>query len=309
VSGALDGLAGWQARWDVPHAAAAVIGREGVRETWGDTHRRFRLASVTKVLSSAALMLAVEEGALGLDDPAGPPGATVRHLLAHTAGYGFESDAPVLAKPGVRRIYSNRGIEEATAHLETVTGIPFDLYAREGIFEPLDMTATTFEGSTAFQAWGNIDDLCRFAAMFLSADFLSAEFSNQKLLAPETVAEMTSVQFPGLSGVLPGHGRFDPLDWGLGVERNFGVRDFGIEGNPGPGGTPRRTGTKHWSGSRVSTDTFGHFGGSGTFLWVDPRNRIAAVCLTDRDFGDWSHAEWPALCDAIVDRHGRESKD
>ena len=101
------------------------------------------------------------------------------------------------------------------------------------------------------------------------------------LVAAETLAEMTSVQFPGLSGVLPDHGRFDPLDWGLGVQLN--------------------TRPPSWMGARASARTFGHFGGSGTFLWVDPDARVACVVLTDREFGDWAPPLWAALSAAVLD--------
>lgn len=270
----LESIAGWH-ELGVPHAAAAVITPEGVAETFGDTARQFYLASVTKPFAAAAILLGVEEGAVSLEDEAGPPGATLRHLLAHTAGYAFESDGPVISRPGARRIYSNRGIEEAAAHLERAAGIPFADYLGEAVFQPLGLAATELRGSPAFAGWTTVDDLTRFAAELLTP----------ALLAPETVAEMATVQFPGLTGVLPGHGKFDPLDWGLGVERNFGRE-------------------RHWSGTAVSREAFGHFGGSGTFLWVDPVRRLAAVCLTDRDFDAWARTAWPLLCTAIVTEHG-----
>ncbi len=90
--------------------------------------------------------------------------------------------------------------------------------------------------------------------------------STPTLVAPETLDEATTVQFPGLGGVIPGIGRFDPNDWGLGFE----LRD-------------RKPG--HWTGTQPSEGTFGHFGGSGTFLWVDPERRLAVAALTDLDFG------------------------
>ena len=77
-------------------------------------------------------------------------------------------------------------------------------------------------------------------------------------------------------------GRFDPNDWGLGFE----LRDE----KPG-----------HWSGTRVSPRTFGHWGGSGTFFWVDPEAVLAVGVLTDREFGDWAKAAWPRLSDAVYD--------
>ncbi len=89
------------------------------------------------------------------------------------------------------------------------------------------------------------------------------------------------MQFPGLEGVLPGFGRQEPNDWGLGFE----LRD---------GKAP------HWTGARNSPRTFGHFGRSGTFLWVDPDAGIALACLTDRPFGDWAVTAWPRLADAVL---------
>ena len=89
------------------------------------------------------------------------------------------------------------------------------------------------------------------------------------------------MQFPRLDGVLPGFGRQTPNDWGLGFE----LRDHK---------------SPHWTGSRNSPRTFGHFGRSGTFLWVDPAAGIALACLTDRPFGDWAAEAWPRLSDDVI---------
>ena len=274
-----DGVLGAMAGWEVPHAAAAVIGAaQQPVETFGDVQREFRLASVTKLLTAYAVMIGVEEGALGLDEPAGPPGATVRHLLAHTAGYGFDSGAAVIAAPGTRRIYSNQGIEVLAEHFSRASGMPLADYLAEAVLQPLGMASTQLRGSPAVAATSTVRDLAAFAA----------ELLRPTLLHPDTVAELRKVQFPGLSGVLPGVGRFDPLDWGLGVEHNFG--------RPG-----------HWAGRLVSREAVGHFGGSGTFLWVDPAAVLGAVCLTDREFEDWALAAWPPLCEAIVSRWAASS--
>ena len=95
------------------------------------------------------------------------------------------------------------------------------------------------------------------------------------------MAEAAAVAFPGLRGVLPGFGLPDPCDWGLGFE----LRD-------------RKS--PHWTGARNSPATFGHFGRSGTFLWVDPVAGLALACLTDRPFGAWAGEAWPALSDAVL---------
>jgi CubicO group peptidase (beta-lactamase class C family) len=258
-------------KWPVPTAAAAVVRADGrLAGSYGPTGHRFGLASVTKPLTAYAVLVAVEEGAVELDEPAGPEGSTVRHLLAHTSGLAFNEDR-VMAAPGTRRIYSNAGFEALADHVAKATEIPFAEYLRQGVLEPLGMTATALVGSPAAGCVSTVEDLARFAAELLAP----------RLLDPATHAAATSVVFPGLKGVLPGYGQQNPNDWGLGFE----IRD---------GKSP------HWTGSSSSPRTFGHFGQSGTFLWVDPEARAACVCLTDRDFGDWAIPVWPVLTDAVL---------
>ncbi len=257
--------------WPVPNPAVQLIAPGGVTAGHGEVSRPGPIASVSKLLSAYAIMIGVTEGAVELDQPAGPPGSTLRHLLAHAAGYGFESTAGVVARPGARRVYSNRGIEEAAATLERGAGVPFATYLHEAVLAPLGMTATSPEGSPAFGFTSTVADLSRFAAELLAP----------RLLDPTSVGAMIEVQFPGLVGVIPGLGRFDPCDWGLGFERNFG--------RPG-----------HWTGGSLSTASFGHFGGAGSFLWVDPTRRLACTCLTGREFGPWALDAWPALCAALT---------
>jgi CubicO group peptidase (beta-lactamase class C family) len=257
--------------WPVEHAAAGVVTADGtVRGTRGETDRRFPLASVTKPLVAYAALLAVEEEAITLDQPAGPEGSTVRHLLAHTSGLAF-GEHRVVAEPGTRRLYSSAGFEVLAATIDEATGIAFADYLHEAVLDPLGMGATTLEGSPGHGATSTVDDLLR----------LAAELQAPTLLDATTMAEATSVQFPGLNGTIPGFGHQKPNDWGLGFE----LRD---------GKTP------HWTGTHSAPGTFGHFGQSGTFLWVDPDASAACVVLTDRDFGDWAKQAWPAFTDAVL---------
>ncbi len=273
--GALDVLADWP----VPTVAAAVVGPSGVLAGFGDTRARFALASVTKPLVARAAQVAAEEGAVDLGTPAGPPGSTVRHLLAHTAGYEMTSEK-VLAEPGARRIYSNYGFTVLAETIEKESTIPFGTYLAESVLGPLGMTATSLEGATeaaGYGAWSTVDDLVAFAGDLLTPATVSAQMH----------AEATSVQFPGLDGVLPGFGVQRPNDWGLGFE----IRD---------GKSP------HWTGAQNSPATYGHFGQSGTFLWVDPQACLALVVLTDRKFGEWAHSVMPALSDEVLREFGRD---
>jgi CubicO group peptidase (beta-lactamase class C family) len=273
--GALDVLTDWP----VPAVAAAVVGPSGVLARHGDTGRRFPLASVTKPLVARAAQIAVEEGAVDLDTAAGPPGATVRHLLAHAAGYEMTS-AKVIGPPGGRRIYSNYGFAVLAEAIEGESSIPFTTYLVESVFEPLGMSDTDLDGGAAAAGYGatsTVADLVAFAG---------------DLLVPVTVSDQmhtdaTSVQFPGLDGVLPGFGVQRPNDWGLGFE---------IRGGKSP----------HWTGSANSARTFGHFGQSGTFLWVDPEAAVALIVLTDRKFGTWAHTVMPALSDEVLREFGAD---
>jgi CubicO group peptidase (beta-lactamase class C family) len=258
-------------QWPVDTVAVAVVDASGVVvDSHGPQDRPFRLASVTKLLSAYAVLLAVEEGAVDLDQPAGPPGATVRHLLAHASGLAFDTDR-VVAPPGAKRIYSNTGFEVLADAVAASSDIRFADYLAEGVLQPLGMAASRLAGSAAHGAVSTCADLARFAA----------ELQAPMLLASQTLAEATRVAFPGLDGVVPGYGMQRPNDWGLGFE----LRDHK---------------SPHWTGSRNSPETFGHFGQSGTFLWVDPMAGAVCIALTDRDFDQWARDAWPPFTDAVL---------
>src|ERR1700716_3014131 len=105
-------------------AVAALVGGEvvGITGAWTGP---MRWASITKLVTALAVHIAADEGRLPLDDPAGPPGATIRHLLSHTSGMGLEwQDSR--AAPGTRRIYSNAGYELLGTAVATATAVDFD---------------------------------------------------------------------------------------------------------------------------------------------------------------------------------------
>lgn len=259
--------------WGFPACAAwCALDQSGpvLMEVTGPAERSFPWASVTKVVTALTAWVAVEEGTVAWSDPAGPDGATLAHLLAHASGLAPD-DETVLSPPGRRRIYSNRGFEIAAEHLGRAAGMPFSRYAREAVLDPLGMSATRLDGSAASGAEGPLIDLVS----------LLKELIQPRLVSSETLTEVTEVAFPGLAGVLPGFGPQDPNDWGLGVE----LRDHK---------------SPHWTGSANSARTFGHFGRSGSLLWVDPPAGRGLVSLSGRPFGPWAAEAWPALSDAVL---------
>ncbi len=249
--------------WPCRHAAVALVASGGIEASHGEVERPFWWASVTKLATAVASLVAAEEGIVDLDEPAGPPGSTVRHLLAHASGLPFEGDVP-LARPGTRRIYSNDGFEVLAAHVEVAAEMRFAEY---------------FEGVWGFPLGGS--PAHGVEATLAELVVVARELLEPSRISDETLAEAATVQFPGLGGVLPGFGRCEPNDWGLGLELRDAKRP-------------------HWTGAHNSPATFGHFGRGGSFLWVDPPAGLALACLTDLEFGDWAKDAWPRLADAVL---------
>ncbi|WKD57280.1 Penicillin-binding protein 4* [Corynebacterium capitovis DSM 44611] len=252
--------------WPADNVSAAIVGP--VEATYGDEARVYELASVTKLLSAYAIFLAAEEGAFSLDDALGPAGSTIRHLLSHASGVGFDTPEPQKAV-GERRIYSSAGYEILAQHLERETGIAFADYAQEGVFAPLGMGTAEIYGSAGHGGRASLSDMRAFAA----------ELLHPTLIDEATLREAFTNQFGDLRGIVPGYGMQKPCPWGLGFE---------IKGAKEP----------HWTGRNMPADVVGHFGMAGTYLWVvpawskSPHAGTACAVLTDRQFGDWAKPLW-----------------
>jgi CubicO group peptidase (beta-lactamase class C family) len=256
--------------WGAGRCGVALLDRDGLVAERGTRDTALPWASVTKLATAWTTLVAVDRRIIALDDPAGPTGSTVRHLLAHASGLAFD-DATIVSPPARTRIYSNTGYDTLAAAVEAEAGRPFVALLREWVLDPLGMTGARLAGPPSQGLVGTLRDL----------EAIAFELLVPRLVRPETARSATTVAFPGLRGVLPGFGLMDPLDWGLGPE----IRD---------GKAP------HWTGGTGSPRTFGHFGGSGTFVWVDPDAGLALVALTDRPFGTWAIDAWPRFSDAVL---------
>lgn len=268
--------------WPVDNVAAAVVQHSGrtsqVVATHGDTGAVFRLASLAKPISSWAILVAVEEGIVGLDDElpaeiAGQSGVVLRHLLSHAGGYPFDGLTPI-SKPEWTRTYSNGGIELAASLVAVASEMEFAEYLDLAVFQQLGMTSSSLRGSAAHQVWSSVDDVVLFIDEVYAPTLLSGPTANAAV----------SVQYPGLAGIVPGVGRYDECPWGLGFEM-------------------RGTKTPHWTGSLNAPGTYGHFGGAGTMMWTDRVAGVSLVALTDRPFDEWADDAlrlWPELSNAVI---------
>lgn len=253
--------------WPADNVSVAVIDGDRIT-TDGDLEQVYDLMSVTKPLSAYAFLIAMEEGIFDLDDPLGPEGSTVRHLMAHASGVAHDSREPQ-RKVGERRIYSSAGFEILAEEIERVAGMTFRQYLRLAVLEPLQMWSTALYGSAGHEAYSTAEDMVAFIQ----------EMIHPTLIHESTAKEAYSVQFPELRGIVPGYGMQKPSPWGLGFE---------IHDHKDP----------HWMGTSMPEDALGHFGMSGTYMWMvpawsdSPGAGTGMVCLTDRQFGDWAKPLW-----------------
>ncbi|HSR68859.1 MAG TPA: serine hydrolase domain-containing protein [Acidobacteriota bacterium] len=270
----------------------------------------FDMASLTKVMATApAVMMLVEEGKIALSDRVrdylpgfeahGKDSIRLIHLLTHYSGLrpdvdldepweGYETairlglDERPVAEPGERFIYSDINFFLLAEIVRRVSGLPFQDFCRERIFEPLGMTDTGFNpsadklariapsepfegqmlrgtvhdpttrrmGGVAGHAglFSTAADVARFASMILNQGSLDGA----RVLSPLSVRAMTTAQTP------PGQ----PHLRGLG---------FDIDS---PYATVR--------GDLFPKGSFGHSGFTGTSLWIDPSSRTFVILLTSR---------------------------
>ena len=263
--GALDSMAGWGGI-----NAGAAIFPDGSIERFGPTDRPFELASITKLYTALAALIAHEEGTLALDDDLGDAGYSAADLLAHSAGVAPD-ERRWMAAPHTRRIYSTAAYEILADAIADAATMPFAVYARDAVIAPLELPTMRLDGSPGAGAIGSIEDLIE----------LAAAWRTPSLIHGSTLARATRPHRPELDGVLPGFGQRTPNPWGLGPE---------IRGDKAP----------HWTAPENDPSTYGHFGRSGTMLWIDPAAQTTLIALSDQGFGPWASAAWPVLSTAVL---------
>ena len=296
----------------------------------------FRIYSMTKPITSVALMMLYEQGAFQMKDPVSKfipefenlsvmnaagdivpaeKTMTMQHLMTHTAGfsYGFNPNDPVDKLYAKAELVKAKNLEDFIAKLATLplrfepgttwhysvavdvmglivermSGIAFDVYLQQEIFDPLGMNDTFFsvpnekrsrflpnhrwnaekgemttvvelpewnyEDVTLFSGGGGLvstaHDYLRFAEMMRNGGALKGK----RLLSSKTIDFMTSNHVGSqVAGMQPG------LGFGLG---------FQIVTHPGMLGSMSSAGEYSWSGA------------AGTSFWIDPVENIVSMTL------------------------------
>ena len=207
----------------------------------------------------------VERGE-ALDEPFGPPGATVRHLLAHASGLGPEGGADQRARADPDLL--ERRLRPSCAARDR-SGQPIATVLENDVLGPLGMTATRLIGRASAGLRGSLDDLARFGR----------ELLRPSLISPGHAAA-TTVPFPGLAAPRASVASTRWIGARLRAARRQGPALDGHRNSP--------------DSSVTSGERHVPVGGS--------RGDLALACLTERPFGPWALEAWPALSDAVLER-------
>lgn len=248
--------------------ALGVVTPEGVWAA-GECERIYPWMSVTKLVTARAVLAAVEDARMDFDDVLTPAGATVEMLLAHAGGLGVDGEQ--VCDVVSQRIYSNAGYDILGRALAKAVGIPVGDHL-VGMLSEWGACSVAYEASPA---WGLRGDLHALAA-------LTRELAFPTRIDPGMWRHATSPAWPGLPGIVPGYGRYEDNTWGLGPE---------IRGSKRP----------HWTAPTQPEGVFGHFGQSGSFVWVDAEAGVAACFLSARRFGLIHQRLWPGLNAAVAE--------
>ncbi len=291
----------------------------------------FWIASMTKPVTGVAIMMLQDDGKLKLSDPVAnyipefaglkspsgqPANLTIIQILTHTSGLGEASgtaaqSASTLAdlvpvwlaakmqfEPGTHWKYCQSGINLAGRIVEVVSGLSFNAFLQQRLFDPLGMTDTTFYPTKAQRArlatayaknkdvglvpvppragfgapehppqgngglFSTPQDYARFCQLLLG----QGTVGSQRLLSPAAVKSLASIH----TGEIP-TGFFQTEQWGKrGANYGWGVGTC-ILRTPHPG-----------HGEMLSPGSYGHGGAWGTQAWIDPVKGVAYLLFVQR---------------------------
>jgi len=219
-------------------------------------------------------------------------------------------DAPLGKAPGAEMSYCSYGYCLLTEIVTRVAGQPADVFARERIFDPLGMTATSFTGLPAERldclvrradeapfaslnqpdmngwrrgagaAYSTALDLAVFTQTFLNG----GGYGGARVLSRATIVQATRNQIPGIISHWAGE-YFPEASWGYGWD---------VQGDKE---------VVQWS-SLLSPAAFSHSGASMSVAWADPAYDLVGVYLSvlPRRISRWRRGDWQAdlFANAVV---------
>ena len=291
----------------------------------------FWIASMTKPVTGVAILMLQDEGKLNVADPVAkylpefgklktpsgkPANLTISQILTHTSGLGEAGDAarqaktladlvplwlaaPMQYEPGEKWKYTQSGINAAGRVVEVVSGMTFDAFLQQRLFDPLGMTNTTFYPTTEQRArlatayaknkdtgalesvppraefgprdrppqgngglYSTAPDYARFCQMLLNG----GTFEGRRYLSADALKFLATPQ----TGNLP---------TGFFQNETYGHR--GTNYGWGLGTCVLRT-PHEGVAEMLSPGSYGHGGAWGTQAWVDPVKGVAYVLMVQR---------------------------
>jgi CubicO group peptidase (beta-lactamase class C family) len=218
------------------------------------------LASTTKFLNAVLLLEMIDQDLLRMEDPvdkhvaalndvAAKRPVTIRDLYLHTAGFTTQdgdmfpdleeriADMYPILEGGAPHRYQGTGLALASKIMEMKTGEALPYLYQNHLFKPLGCTQSRAE----YSAYGTSSvalDLARIGQMLLNG----GAYGDQRFFRPETLAQMMPVA--GKDRI----GDDKTIRWGV------GIKQFDSDG--------------------LSDKAFGHGGGSGSFLVIDPQHEL-----------------------------------
>ena len=292
----------------------------------------FWIASMTKPITGTAVLMLQDEGNLNVADPVAkylpefanlktpsgkPANLTITQILTHTSGLGEAVGpaakeaktladlvplwlaAPMQYEPGAKWSYTQSGINAAARIVEVVSGMSFDAFLQQRLFDPLGMKDTTFYPTDAQRArlviayaknkdtgalepvppradfgtrerppqgngglFSTAPDYARFCQMLLGGGTLEG----RRYLSADAMKFLTTPQ----TGDLP-----------VGFFQNDTYGQRGANYGWGLGTCILRT-PHEGVAAMLSPGTYGHGGAWGTQAWIDPARGVAYVLMVQR---------------------------
>ena len=261
----------------------------------------FLLASITKPMTAAAVMVLADRGDLRLDDrvdrfipefrDADRELVTIRHLLTHTSGLpdmlpenedlrrqhapltdfvALTCRTPLLFKPGTQVRYQSMGILLAAEIAERITRRPFREFLKEVVFDPLGMTASSLglggrkvSETAQCEVAGN-DDWNWNSPYWRD---LGAPWGGAHATAGDVARFLEYFMDPEGRVVRRETASQMIVDQNTGLNEPWGIGFMVKPGTFGQGCSPA---------------TFGHYGSTGTLAWADLKRNRVFVLLTTR---------------------------